>query len=171
MTTAAKFGNYCALIGISIILLLHYSGTSAFFTKGIGSLASSFVEIIFIFLAIRATRDKDNGGYLDFRNCARAGATMVLINAILFTLFYYLYFQLIDITFVQDFLPDYEKWSKLAGKSDEEIKQTGKLLFEGFTPISAAWSSFSQTVFFETIIVLIAARILRRNPPEHPAVA
>ena len=169
MNTAAKYGNYCALIGISIILILHYSGTSAFFTKGIGSLASSFVDIVFIFFSIRVTRDKDNNGYLDFRNCAKAGATMVLINAILFTLFYYLYFQFIDTTFVQNFLPDYEKWSSMAGKTDEEIKQTAKLLFDGFTPISAAWSSFSQTVFFETIIVLIAARLLRKNPPEQTA--
>ncbi|MBI2269586.1 MAG: DUF4199 domain-containing protein [Bacteroidetes bacterium] len=166
MNIATKYGNYCALIGISLVLVLHFSGVSAFWTKGVSSILSSLIEVIFIFLAIHATREKEFSGYIDFKNAAKAGMTMLLVNAILYSFFIYLYYQFIDTSFMSNFLSDYEKYSKLMGKSEEEIKKLSDLLSAGFTPISAAWGSFSQTLFVETFIALIAARILRRNPPQ-----
>ena len=165
MNVATKYGNFCALISISLVLLLHFAGVSAFMTKGISSIALSFVDVIFIFLSIRVTREKEFDGYIDFRAAAKAGSTMVLVNAILFAFFLYLYYQFIDTNFVGNYLPDYEKWTKAAGQGDEEIKKMSAALSAGFSPISAAWSSFSTTVVIETFITLIAARILRRTPP------
>jgi hypothetical protein len=166
MNTATKYGNYCALITITLILILHYSGVSSFWVKGASSLISSFTELLFIFLAIYFTREKEFGGYIDFKNAAKAGITMILVNAILFSFFQYIYYQFIDPAFMSNFLPEYEKWSKLMNKSDEEIKKVSDVLSKDFTPISTAWSSFSQLLFIETFIALIFARILRRNRPE-----
>jgi len=168
MNIATKYGNICALITISLVLLLHYSGVSSFWVKGTTSLFSSITELVFIFLAIYYTREKEFAGYIDFKNAAKAGITMVLVNAILFSFFQYLYYQFIDINFMSNFLPEYERTSKvIMGKSDEEISKIANLLSEGFTPISAAWSSFSQLLFVETFIALLFARILKRDiPPE-----
>lgn len=166
MNIATKYGNYCALIGISLILVLHFTGVSALWTKGVGSILASLIEVVFIFLAIHATREKEFAGYIDFKNAAKAGMTTLLVNAILYSFFIYLYYQFIDTTFISNFLVDYEKYSKLMGKSEEEIKKLSDLLSSGFTPISTAWGSFSQTLFVETFIALIAARLLRRDPPQ-----
>ena len=166
MNTATRYGNYCALITIVLILILHYSGVSDFWVKGASSIISSFTEIAFIFLAIYFTRQKEYSGYIDFRAAAKAGMTMILVNAILFSFFQYIYYRFVDPDFMNNFVPEYEKWSKLTGKSDAEIKKLSNLISEGFTPISAAWSSFSQMLFIETFIALIAARILRRDPPQ-----
>lgn len=169
MNVATKYGNYCALIGISLVLVLHFTGVSAFWTKGVGSILASLIEVIFIFFAIHATREKEFSGFIDFKNAAKAGMTMILVNAILYSFFIYLYYQFIDRSFMSNFLSDYERYSKLMGKSDEEIKKLSDLLSTGFTPISAAWGSFSQTLFIETFIALIAARLLRREPPQQEA--
>lgn len=170
MNIATKYGNYCALIGISLILLLHFTGVSAFWTKGLSGILTSLIEVVFIFMAIYATREKEFSGYIDFKHAARAGMTMILVNAILYAFFEYLYYQFIDTTFMSDFLPEYVKYSKAMMKTnDEEIKKMSDMLSSGFTPISAAWSSFSQILFVETFIALIFARILRRNPPEQQA--
>lgn len=170
MNTATKFGNYCALITVSITLLLHYSGVSSFWVKGTSSLLSSLIELVFIFLAVYFTREREFAGYIEFKNAAKAGVTMVLVNAILFSFFQYIYYQFIDTDFIANFLPDYEKWSRLMGKKEEEIEKMSTMLSTGFTPISTAWSSFSSMIFIETLIALIFAKLLRRNlPPENQA--
>ena len=164
MNTATKYGNYSALITISLILILHYSGVSAFWVKGASSLISSFTELLFIILAVYYTREKEFAGYIDFKNAAKAGVTMVLVNAILVSFFIYIFYQFIDPLFMSRFLPEYEKWARLMGYKDEQIKIITAAL-SNTTPISTAWSSFSWNIFVETFIALVVARVLRRNPP------
>ncbi len=166
MNLATKYGNYCALITVSFILLLHFSGISSFFVKGLGSVISSLTELVFIFLAIYMTRKNEYGGFIDFKSAARAGITMVLVNGILFAFFQYLYYQFIEPDFINHFMPQYEKWSKMMGRSEDELQKVSAALSTGFSPISAAWASFSQMLFWETFIALIIARFLRKNPPE-----
>jgi len=168
MNQAAKMGNICAGISVAFILLIHYSGLSVFFVKGLGSGFSSLVEVLFIFLAIYMTRQKEFGGFIEFRLAARAGLTMVIINAILFAFFQYVYYSFIEKDFVNRFLPDYEKWSVVMGTSKADIEKYKTLLGTTFSPINAAWSSFSSMLFCETLLALLFARILRRVPPEVP---
>jgi hypothetical protein len=170
MNLATKYGNYCAFLSVSFILLLHYTGVSSFFVKGLGSFVSSLLELVFLFLTVYMTRKKEYGGYIDFKLALRAGITMVLVNGILFALFQYLYYQFIEPSFLNNFLPEYAKWSKVMGKSDKEIDTLSGILSNGFSPISAAWSGFSQMLIWETFAALIIARILRRNPPEQTQV-
>ena len=169
MNTAARFGNYCAFISIGFILILHFIGVGSFGVKLSSYLFSTLCEIVFIVLAIYYTRKNEYNGYIEFRVAARAGLTTVLINAIVLTLFQYLYYQFIDIHYVDNFIESFQHWIALAGKGDDKLMIDRLNDYKSsFTSISAAWSSFSTTLFFESIFTLIIAKIFQRNPPsEH----
>jgi hypothetical protein len=166
MNTATKYGNYAAAFSIMLILLLHYSGMSSFWVKGVGSLITGMADLVFLFMAIYFTRKNEFNGTIDFRSAARAGVTFVLINAIVFAFFQYIYYRYIEPNFMSRFLPEYEKWLKLMVKDEERVQKIIDALSTGFTPISAAWSSFSQMIFWETFIGLIIARLLRSSAPK-----
>ena len=123
-------------------------------------------DLLFLFMAIYFTRKNEFKGSIDFRSAARAGVTFVLINAIVFAFFQYLYYRFIEPDFMASFLPEYEKWLRLMVKDEGKVQKITDALSTGFTPISAAWSSFSQMIFWETFIGLIIARILRNSTPQ-----
>jgi len=169
MNTATKYGNYCALFCIGIIMVLHFAGVQPLIFMGMSTFLTFIVDLIFIFISIRSTRLKDYNGFIDFKNAAKAGLTTIIISTILVSFFIYLYYAFINPGFIDKFLPNYESWMKVhSKKSAEEMKEMLTTISTGFTPISAAWGTFSQTLFIETFIVLIFARFMRSNPPEHP---
>ena len=163
MNIATRYGNYCAAITIVFTLIVHYAGVNSLWTKASSSFFSSLVEVFFIGAAIYRHRELELNGYIDYRSAVKVGLNTLIVNAILFSFFQYLYYQFIDVYFIQNFVPEYEKWLALMGKAPEEVKKISALLTNGFSPISAAWASFSQMLFVETFIVLLVARIFRRQ--------
>lgn len=167
MNIATKYGNYCALVCILLFLLFYFVGVPPLFFMALTTLVTFFLVTVFVYLSIRATREVEWEGYIDFKNAAKAGLTTVFASSILISFFIYIYYTFIDPTFIQRFVPSYEYWMKFnRGKSEEEAKRMLEVITTSFTPISAAWGLFSQTLFLETFIVLIFARFMRRYPPE-----
>ena len=168
LNVATRLGNLSAGIAFVFLLLMHYGGVGSYFTKNLFSSFSSLADLVFIIVAVYQTRQIEGGGYISFRNAWKAANTFIFINALLLAFFQYIYYQFIDVHFLQTFLeqaePFYNSLSGVLklGKSFDEFKE---LYSAQYSPINMAWSSFSSSLFFEIIIALVVAGVLKKEPP------
>jgi len=168
LNVAARLGNLSAGITIVFVLLLHFGGVGSYFTKNLFSFFSSFSDLVFIVVAVYQSRKIEGGGYISFRNAWKAANTFIFINALLLAFFQYIYLQFIDVHFLQNFLEQAEPFYKsLAGvlKFGKNFDEFKEMYSAQYSPINMAWSSFSSSLFFETIIALVVAGVLKKEPP------
>lgn len=80
-----------------------------------------FIPILGIYFSIKERRDKENFGYITFKDAFKSGIVVTFIMAILIVLFTYIYYTYINPNFVNYLAADTEKKLIQNGTGREEI--------------------------------------------------
>jgi len=168
ITYAAIFG----LIGIASQLISFLLG---FQTDKIGTPAATifgmviwFVSLVLgfvvVWLGLRAVRDEKPDQCLTYGQGVGAGVIIVLIAAVISAVYLIIHLALINPGFVENTLAvTREKWAAM-GMPDEQMQMAEKIMRVTMHPAIMALMGFFWNMVIGTIISLIAAAIVKRNP-------
>jgi magnesium-transporting ATPase (P-type) len=165
-----------ALIGLLISIIqtftMYYINGQKYDPKAggaIGMLIGIAVTFFILFMAMKEYRDKEQGGFITFGKAFKTGFLTSLFTILLAAVFTYVFLTVfIDYdTYLGEQMDNGIADMKKRGMSDEEIQKAMKSIPEFFSS-----KTFFLAVFviwgliFYTIISLITAAIVKRNPPQ-----
>jgi len=172
MKTKITYGLILALVGIALQLVKFLLG---FETDKIGTPAASIfgvviglatlvIGFIIIWLGVRAVRDEKPDQCLTYGQGVGAGVIIVLIAAVISAIYLIIHVTLINPDLVENSLALVRQKLAEQGMSEEQMEMTEKITRITMSPPILALISFIENMVIGTIISLIAAAIVKRNP-------
>lgn len=124
------------------------------------------VMIVVIVLAIRAYMG-DHGGIATFGRAFKVGFLTTLVMAVISLIWTYIYFGLIDSSFVETMKEaSMEQMIEQQGLSEEDAENAMGMMGFMFNPVGMAIMGGISLTFMGTIFSLVIAAIMKKNPPE-----
>jgi len=129
------------------------------------------INVVVLWLGIRAVREENEGKYLTYGQGVGAGTLISLFSGLMSSVYTYIHFKIINPNFF-----DYqvvlmrEKWAE-KGLSEDKMEQAEAMMRKFSGPGFYAISTPIIVLCVGVIISLIVAAILKRNPPEEGKVA
>ena len=169
--TALKWGIIGALLGIVQSWADFIMNDSKISQEGgwIKMLISTAVAIFTIVMCIKEHRDKNNEGFIYFGKAFKVGFGASLIAVTLMTVFIYIYYTFIidfDLMMSKGMSKSIEKMRQ-SGMSEPEISKGLEVSKKFMTVGFSTGMVFVFGLIFDTIITLICAAILKKDPPQY----
>lgn len=166
MNTALMYGLYVTAANIVFNLIMYFTGAWKSESYGwLGFLTVVFLAIGIVF-AMRERKREEFDGYLRYAQGFSTGLTVSIVAGLLGAIFYYVYLNYINPEVV-DFMREQmekgmaEQQREMSSEQFEQAKDMGELFM---TPSMQAIWTFVTTLVVGSIISLIAAAFLKRNP-------
>jgi len=161
--TAVKFGLFTGLACIIWYLVAFFSGLHNS-PSGIYVDFVPFIILIFgISFSIKQTRDKDNGGIIDYKNGVKAGMATSLITAVSLGIFIFFYYEFINPGFIDYFVGMAEKVWREQKYSDDDINKSIENIRMAFEPTTQMYKTFMAITFVGLLSSLILSLFMRRD--------
>lgn len=122
-----------------------------------------------IYFSIRLTRQKYFAGFIDYRNCVKAGIITASIAAIIMALCTFIYFEWIDTGYVEYWLGTSEKYWRGLKKPEADIQKSIINLREAFRTGNQVQKVLLSTLFFGVVSSLVMSVFMKTKRAE-PAV-
>jgi hypothetical protein len=162
---ALKMGLMMGALLIAYSLVLHFTGMIT--NKGLGWISYALM-FIGMFLGVKTYRDSQLGGVMSFGQAFGMGFRIVIYAALLLTAYTYLYYKTFGhdmIGVMRDMMLDELAKNEQISESQAET-MTEMYNKWVFIPGALAVGAFLGTLFLGTIISLINAAILKRQPEQ-----
>lgn len=165
MKPSVKYGLLNGGLAILWTLFMYVTGLNRSDTGQSLSYLSLIIPVITIYLAIREVKNGPGEGWISFGKAFRTGMGVVLLGAIIGSLFFFLYITTIDTGFIDYAMEmQYEKMTE-SGMSDDQIDMAMKQSAAFMTPgWMLAWG-FIGSLLMGTVVALIMAGILKKQDP------
>ncbi|MCB0608429.1 MAG: DUF4199 domain-containing protein [Lewinellaceae bacterium] len=166
---AMRWGLIGGLISVIYFLLgntLGFGRPSA----GIAMIAVNFVvslaiSVIVAVMAIKAYRDKDLGGYINFGKAFLTGFVALLISGVIGIIFSYIYMNFIEPDYAQNVMRESMEMMEDFGVQMDDA-QMEEAMQRGGNPgsIMSMLFGFLGSAFFSAIISLIVGAVMKKDP-------
>ena len=131
---------------------------------------TGFIAILFVFFglffAIRQTREKEFGGYIDYKTAVKAGMKATLCLSVIIALFTYIYYEFVNPGFVNYLTEVSEKYWKEMNYSEKDIQTSLTKLREAYEPSNQIQKALFLNLVMGMIISLVFSLFLKRKPKE-----
>jgi hypothetical protein len=168
MSTTLLYALVMAVAQIVVNLISFFLGyqTDRMSSGGWFGFVQLAVSILVLVLGIKAVRDEQEGKYMTYGKGVGTGVLIVLYSTIIGVIYSY-----IHLTYINPNFPDYfveasrTKWVA-AGMSESAMENAEKGVRWFTRPL--VWSAFGaiMSIVFGTVISLLVAIFLKRNPPD-----
>ncbi|HEY4248916.1 MAG TPA: DUF4199 domain-containing protein [Lacunisphaera sp.] len=168
MSTTLLYALVMAVAQIIVNLISFFLGyqTDKMASGGWFGFVQLAVSILVLTLGIKAVRDEKEGKYMTYGKGVATGVLIVLYSTIIGVIYSY-----IHLTYINPNFPDYfveasrVKWIA-AGMSEDKMENAEKFLRWLTKPL--IWSAVGavMSLVFGTVISLLIAIFVKRNPPE-----
>ncbi len=166
--TAFRWGLYGAMAAIAIGLIFYLTGLADFSENGGGRLnqvLSWVIWIATIFMAIRAHKEEDLGGYISFKRAFTTGTLAGLVFALITAVWTYLFFTLIAPDALQMVTEAAYTRMEEQGLSDDQIEASEGMLNMMTSPPVMSLMIFVSCIIVSLIISLILSAIMKKDVP------
>lgn len=156
----------CAAMATSMALMKNGCGSTTSMMVGY---ASMLVAFIFIFVAVKSYRDKENGGVITFWTGLKIGLLISLIASTCYVVTWAIEYKY----FMPDFMTKYAASAiaqiKASGQSqaiiDAEIKKTMEMQESYKNPVYFTMITYSEILPVGILVSVISAWIFKRKVP------
>jgi len=161
LTSSMNYGAITALVSIAYSLILYITGQTLNQTLGTLSIVI-FAACIYIFT--KQYRDNVQNGTLTYGEGFQIGLLTGIFASIIISFFVYIEVIFIDPTIIDKQLEIAQENMLKRGIPEEQMEQAIEITKKFMTPVWMAVLSILQLTFFSTIISLITAAILKKQP-------
>ncbi len=165
--TGLTYGLIAGLI-VCVILLLQYLGGLDMYLSPVGYIAYLVMITMAVLAALKVRRS--NEGFLEFSTALKVTFTVFAIALLLQTLFNYILFNFIDVSFKeavsQEVINKTEQMMRNFGASDSQIEEAleSERNKDQYSP-TRVLLGYAISCIIAFIICLLIAVIVRRNKP------
>ncbi len=154
---------------LMVVTGLYYHSNPDFKNGAVYGYAGILLSMAFVFLGVRAYRDKTLGGSISFGTAFKVGILITLISCVCYVVAWLVVYE----TLMPDFMEKYISYSlnelKETGASAEKINQFTQEM-EGYksmyeNPIYRFLLTFTEPFPVGLLVTLISAIVLRKNQP------
>ena len=166
--TGNKWGLILGIVGVILALLFNltgmmdYTGTKSNMIPTIiqyGAMAAIF------YMAIKAHRDEDLGGFISLGRCVKLGAYMGLVGGVLTAAFTFIYFKFIQPDFMNTIMEGAMTKAEDKGQDPEAVKKGMEMMSWMFNPGAMAVMGFLGSILMGTIIGLLEGLFMKKESP------
>jgi hypothetical protein len=164
MNTGVTYGIYVAAASIALSLIFNLTGAD--FEGAFGSIVYYATSLIIpaagIFLAVKERKVSELEGVISFGKSFSTGMTVVVISALIFAVYNYVYLSFIDPEMVDKIIEMSERRIRENPDMSDADKTTQiNMMSPWMTPPLMALWGFAGSLFFGALISLVIAAILR----------
>ncbi len=173
MSTTLLYALVMAAAQIIVNLISFFLGyqTDKMSSGGWFGFVQLAVSILILTLGIKAVRDEQEGKYMTYGKGVSTGVVIILYSTIIGIVYSY-----VHLTYINPNFPDYfveasrTKWAAV-GMSESAMEKAEKGVRWFTRPL--IWSAIGaiMSVAFGTVLSLIIAAFLKRNPPQESKVS
>jgi Protein of unknown function (DUF4199) len=166
MPTGNKWGLILGAAGVILSLLffllgiIDYTGTKS---KLLPNLIQWSVTGAIFYLAIKAHRDEDLGGWISLGQCIKLGAYMGLIAGIMTAIYMFVHIKFIQPDFLNLITEAAENQAEANGQDPEQVKKGMEMVRWMFTPSTMAVIAFIGSVITSVVISLIEGLFMKKE--------
>jgi hypothetical protein len=164
--TGLRFGLIGGLILVVIQMIVYLSGLDTTANFGLGLLVSALNIVIYIVIvrsAILTHRNQKQEGFIKFGKAFGVGFLTCLIMGLITGIVSIIYLN-IDPGYLEQMLENVRAGYEDQGMSEEQIEQAMGVVGMMQNPFVIGMISLVGTLFWGTIVSLIAAAILKKEP-------
>lgn len=154
--------NYGSLIGLGMITVSFVFYLLDMSDSMVGNLLSYIIMIILLVLGCRNYRDQESGGYISYGKSFSLGILMVIVAAVILSIFTYVLLTYIDPNLLQTSIEKAEQMLIEKGISEEYIEKQMYYTRKYSTPILATLWSFLGILFIGLIFTLITSAFIKK---------
>jgi len=169
-----KFGVIAGLILSGMVFTMTaLLGDGSDFEKGEAyGYLFSIAAFSMIFLGIRAYRDKELGGTINFNKGFRIGILITLIASVMYTISWMLYFNFIDDSFIEKYTSYYIEKLNASGKPqaeiNAEIEKFNSNMENYKNPAVMSLFTFLEVFPIGLVISILCALLMKRGNASQP---
>ncbi len=170
--TGMRYGLITALVLVAFSLIMSLSGLvdpadQSNPANWISSILTYVIMIGAVIMAVRQHRDGELAGFITFGRAFFVGFIVMLIAGLISMVYTYVYFTMIDPGMIDTILEaSREQMMERQGMDEEQAEQALSMTSFMFSPIMMTVMSGLGTLLMGIIFSLIAAAVMKRNPPE-----
>lgn len=163
-TKVLFYGIISAFIVILWKLGIYYTGNQ-FEPIGVYSGPLNLVvQFVFIFLTIRFARNELFDGYINFKQCLKVGMQLSLVNALLLTIFIFIFFKYINLEYAEYYIGEVTRAMQTENKTETEIAEQIELLQENvLSPVRQATFALAYTLIAGAFMSFICSTFMVKN--------
>ena len=145
---SSQHSRYGVIYGLSSCLILYLSYKVGYTTRGITTLFGFVLAAICVFLSINLFKNS-NSGQLSVANALLIGLVIGLVGGVIYAIYVYLHYDLIDTTTIAEQLKIAEEQIKQQSPqlTEEQIEQAMKITTVVSSPASLAVFKFIGALF------------------------
>jgi len=161
MNVSVKAGIISGVLAGCWMFAEYYLGLSHSVVGQFTGFVGLIILIFGMYFSIRLTREKYFGGYIDYRNCVKAGIITSSVAAITMALFTYAYFEWIDTGYVEYWVGTSEKYWRGLKTTEAEIQKSILNLRDALRTGNQVQKVLLSTLFFGVIISLVMSVFMK----------
>lgn len=166
--TATTWGLISAAVGFVLLLIQYNTGafdidpdTGQVGSNVLGTLISVALSVAFIYLGLKAYRDKANGGELSLGRGVLWSLAFGVIGGLVTALLMYVFYAFIAPEVIQNMALAQEVMMEEQGMSDQEIETAAEMSGMFMSPVVFAGSTLIGSVIASVIIGLIVSLVVK----------
>ena len=166
--TGNKWGLILGIVGVILSLLftmtgmIDYTGVKS---NAIPTTIQYAAMAAIFYMAIKAHRDEDLGGFISLGRCVKLAAYMGLIAGVITAVYTFVYFKFIQPDFMSGIMDAAMNKAEDKGQDPEQVKKGMEMMSWMFNPGAMAIMGFLGTILIAAIIGLIEGLIMKKDPP------
>jgi energy-converting hydrogenase Eha subunit A len=166
--TGNKWGLIQGLIGVVLSLIFFMTGMmdmSGTKSNLIPNIVSYGAVIATLYMALKAHKEEDLGGYLSLGRAVKMGAYIGLIAGVLSAIFLFVYFKFIQTDFLNTITETAISKAEEKGQDPDEVRKGMEMVSWMFSPGFFSIIGLLTSVFMNVIFALILGLIMKKDPP------
>jgi hypothetical protein len=169
--SALYWGVISGVVSIILSVLMYVIGftPSSFGRIGLAILMSLIILVVVLVIALKSYRNS-LGGSMTYGQAFKFGFFVILFGSVISSIYYFLFLKFIDPEYLKNvmekFMTNLEEFLLKRGMNEEQVS---KAMEEAAkkpipSPLKSTIQGFFQGLIFSTIVNLIVAAIMKKNP-------